>query len=356
MEFYLSFDFPTSHFFLNYYGSAPLDEWNENGKPNLSALTNQTAIDFLRAAMTHSEIEFKESIQIDDGQFHSTPAVFDVHYYLQEKLTVSLPVYLMAFIALLFMYVNRRQQFLPLFKLSKMSKIIYGFFAYRLVFSLLYFFYLIAVVELGYEHRWLLGVFLGMTVLRVCVDSTPYFLLALISFGYGIRFFGLRNQKAVLVKLAAMTLLFTIVQINAIYEEYTYITTKVRYIDFTSHINMEVFEIIGATTRITSLLLLAFSLYKTYKGTDEYDLVKKSAVLLWVVHMTRTLVMFPGSHSFLRFFLHLFLLQENYGIPVPEIVDLFVAPGLMYMWRDIEGHYAAVDTEEEEVFTLKFQG
>ena len=322
------------------------DILNTGGKLNLTDYSSDQLITLLKTSVEKAQFNLTDSYSFNSAD-HRGPSLHYAHYDQRQKLEVSLPVYLIAFMALLFLYVRRRQAYRYLFKFSKLSKIIYAYFAVKLVFSLVYFVFLVAVFEFEYKKVRLPWVFFTYSVLRAFLSVTPYMLLALFSFGYGVKFFTLEKEKYALAKSAIMTILFSVSSFGSIFEEYVYVTTdnqsRFQYLD-----NDSVLEIVSVVARDAAVLLLAFSMYRTYKDTEEYPLVKKSAAIVTAVYFLKPMVLFPAPEDVFRFVMHLFLPDEYYGYSVPDIVELFALPFLMYIWRDVDGDYVEVKDIEME--------
>lgn len=320
------------------------DIWNQDGKLNFSDCSNDQLTTLLKAAVEKAAFNMSDVFSYRAEEFRG-PYLHYAHDDQRQKLETSLPVYLIAFMALLFLYVRRRQAYRYLFKFSKLSKIIYSYFAVKLIFSLVYFVFLVAVFEFEYKKVRLPWIFFVYSVLRAFLSVTPYMLLALFSFGYGVKFFTLEREKSALAKSAIMTILFSISSFGSIYEEYVYITVddRSRFRDFG---DVNILEIVSVVTRVVALLLLALSVYRTYKDAEEYPVVKKSAAIVTAVYFLKPMVLFPAPGEVFRFFTHLFLPDEFYGYSVPDIVELLALPFLMYIWRDIDGDYVEVKNGE----------
>ncbi|RLV88053.1 hypothetical protein JA9_002103 [Meyerozyma sp. JA9] len=324
------------------------DIWNKDGTLNFSDCSNDQLITLLKTAVGNAEFNMSDVFSFRSGEFRG-PYIHYAHDDQRQKLETSLPVYLIAFMALLFLYVRRRQAYRYLFKFSKLSKIIYSYFAVKLIFSLVYFVFLVAVFEFEYKKVRSPWIFFIYSVLRAFLSVTPYMLLALFSFGYGVKFFTLEREKSALAKSAIMTILFSISSFSSIYEEYVYITAddQSRFRDFG---DVNIVEVVSVVTRVVAILLLALSVYRTYKDTEEYPVVKKSAAIVIAVYFLKPMVVFPPPGEVFRFFTHLFLPDEFYGYSVPDIVELLALPFLMYIWRDIDGDYVEVkDMESSEL-------
>lgn len=308
---------------------------NENQNFSLYSLEEYNGL--LHAAVT----------QVNFTEFHTVKRLprFEriekhSHYYQKRKLQVSLPVYLIALTMLVFFYVKKRQAYRYLFKFSKMSKIIYAYFTVKLLFSLAYFGFLIAVYEFGYEKISLPWLFFIYTVMRTCLSIAPYMLLALFSCGYGITYFDIWSERYNLRKAISMTGLFSFPAVTSIIEEYWYMTDDgYHFLPFVE----------GQTVlvRTAAFAVLVLSLYHTFKDTEVYPLVKKSGAIVALVYFLKSLVVFPAPEDVYRFFMHLFLPDEYYGIRVPDIVELVALPALMYIWRDIDGDYEVEDVESK---------
>lgn len=322
------------------------DILNKDVNWNLSDYSSDQLTTLLRSAVGKFEFNVSDVFSFSSRQFKG-PYLHYAHDDQRQKLETSLPVYLIAFMALLFFYVRRRQAYRYLFKFSKLSKIIYAYFAVKLIFSLVYFVFLVAVFEFEYKKVRLPWIFFTYSVLRAFLSITPYMLLALFSFGYGVKFFSLEREKYALAKSTIMTILFSISSFGSIFEEYLYIATdnqtRFQYLD-----HVGALEIVSVATRVAALLLLAVSLYRTYKDTEEYPLVKKSTAIVTAVHLLKPMVVFPAPGDVIRFFTHLFLPDEYYGYSVPDIVELFALPFLMYIWRDVDGDYVGLKDVEME--------
>jgi hypothetical protein len=263
------------------------------------------------------------------------------HYDQVRKLQISLPVYLVALMVLVFFYVKKRQAYKYLFKFSKMSRIIYAYFTVKLVFSLAYFGFLIAVLEFGYENLRLPWLFFVYTVMRGCLSIAPYMLLALFSCGYGITYFDIWSERYNLRKAISMTALFSFPAAISIIEEYWYITDE-----DADYFFLDLVEGDAALIRGAAFAVLVVSLYHTFKDTEMYPLVKKSGAIVALVYLLKSLIVFPAPEDVFRFFVHLFMPDEFYGIRVPDIVELVSLPALMYIWRDIDD-YEVMDVESK---------
>lgn len=328
--------------FIHYKDANPnLNALYHNGNQNLSLYSPEEYNSLLNAAV---------STQFNFTRFHTLGRrlgkeriTHHAHYDQRRKLQISLPVYLIALMVLAFFYVKKRQAYRYLFKFSKMSRIIYAYFTVKLVFSLAYFGFLIAVFEFGYEKVRLPWLFFIYTVMRSCLSIAPYMLLALFSCGYGITYFDIRSEKYKLRKAVSMTALFSFPAVTSIIEEYWYIRD-----DDASYFLLPFVEGEAVMVRAAAFAVLVLSLYHTFKDTEVYPLVKKSGAIVAMVYFLRSLIVFPAPEDVFRFFMHLFLPDEFYGIRVPDIVELLALPCLMYIWRDVDGDYVEVKDVESK--------
>lgn len=310
-----------------------------NGNQNLSLYSPEDFNSLMHAASTQVNFTKFHPLVRRLGKEHVT---HHAHYDQVRKLQISLPVYLVALMVLVFFYVKKRQAYKYLFKFSKMSKIIYAYFTVKLLFSLAYFGFLIAVLGIGYEKLRLRWLFFIYTVMRGCLSIAPYMLLALFSCGYGITYFDIYSERYNLRKAISMTALFSFPAVISIMEEYWYITGEGSDYFFLPFVEGD-----AALVRGAAFAVLALSLYHTFKDTAVYPLVKKSGAIVALVYFLRSLIVFPAPEDVFRFFVHLFLPDEFYGIRVPDIVELVSLPALMYIWRDIDGDCEVEDVESK---------
>lgn len=309
-----------------------------NGNQNLSLYSPEEFNSLMNAASTQLNFTgFRPLVR----RLSKVNIAHHAHYDQVRKLQISLPVYLVALMVLVFFYVKKRQAYKYLFKFSKMSRIIYAYFTVKLVFSLAYFGFLIAVLEFGYENLRLPWLFFVYTVMRGCLSIAPYMLLALFSCGYGITYFDIWSERYNLRKAISMTALFSFPAAISIIEEYWYITDE-----DADYFFLDLVEGDAALIRGAAFAVLVVSLYHTFKDTEMYPLVKKSGAIVALVYLLKSLIVFPAPEDVFRFFVHLFMPDEFYGIRVPDIVELVSLPALMYIWRDIDD-YEVMDVESK---------
>ncbi|RLV88060.1 hypothetical protein JA9_002104 [Meyerozyma sp. JA9] len=310
-----------------------------NGNQNLSSYSPEEFNSLMNAASTQLNFTgFRPLVR----RLSKVNIAHHAHYDQVRKLQISLPVYLVALMVLVFFYVKKRQAYKYLFKFSKMSRIIYAYFTVKLVFSLAYFGFLIAVLEFGYENLRSPWLFFVYTVMRGCLSIAPYMLLALFSCGYGITYFDIWSERYNLRKAISMTALFSFPAAISIIEEYWYITDEDADYFFSDSVEGDAALIRGA-----AFAVLVVSSYHTFKDTEVYPLVKKSGAIVASVYLLKSLIVFPAPEDVFRFFVHLFMPDEFYGIRVPDIVELVSLPALMYIWRDIDGDCEVEDVESK---------
>lgn len=323
--------------------------WNVEGKLNISAYSHEQLEDLLKIVIEKADYNVTHVHQIVHSELRARgPRLHYAHHDQKNKLETSLPVYLIAFMVLLFLYVKRRQRYSHLFKFSKMSKVIYAYFATKLVFSLAYFVFLVAIFEFEFKKVRLPWIFFTYSVLRSFLSIAPYMMLALISCGYSLKFFDLWRNKKVVGQAIFMTLIFSISAFNCIWDEYIYITfdDESRF-DYFEDI-LDAREDLAALSGIVAGLLLGITAHRTFKGTEHYRLVQKSGAIVLGVYILGPMIEFPAPSDAYRFFFHLFLPDEYYGYKVPDVVELISLPSLIYIWRDVEeGEVIANDKYSE---------
>lgn len=319
--------------------------WNLEEKLNFSAYSNEQWRGLLKTVIEKGNYNLTSTYSDDFGsEFYfgsefgyQGPHIHYAHDDQKTKLEATLPVYLVAFMVLLYLYVRRRQRYSHLFKFSKMSKIVYAYFATKMMFSLVYFVFLVAVFDFEYKKIRLPWIFFTYSVLRSFLSTAPYMILACVSFGYGLTYFDLWRDKRSLGKAAIMTLIFYICTFKSIWDEYTYITIDIEDRFRLIPADFDFSEELAALSGIVAVLLLAISFYRTFKGTEHYELVKKSGVFILGIYILGPMFEFPRPLQAIRFFSHLFLPDEFYGYKSPDVVELLALPSFMYIWRDVEG-------------------